>query len=273
MVVNISDLLSNLDKDPDQLLQEWRENAEHVKTFFLQEDLQKRRTENPHLFADYLKDVFLATALFMDDAMNEKLTAIDLPQTISRWFISVEDILSELEKIDKTGAACLPKTKALVFIKNHIDMNWYAELQIAYGYTATVNKKGHTPITKALIHSIYRNRNKETKQFGRARNEQEKQVMNWIIALEQASGMPALLKKSMMQVSEGNTKKLMLRSIIDSDEVHARTNKFYRSFYALFKLINPHTYFMTKEEFESQSEIISNGYQVYQAKFIKGLIR
>lgn len=270
---NFLAFLDDLDKEPNQLLREWQEAAERVKTLFLQENLHQRKKEYPDQFVDYLKEVFSATALFMDDAMLLKLKNIGLDWLVLQWMIPLEKILEELNRIELNGGVTLPRTNALVYIKGHIDASWLTDLQIAFDYTVPVNKNPFTTVIKSMFHRLYRNRNKQTGQFPAAKNEGEQKVIDMILALETHTGMPELLEKSLKQLSGGNTKKTFLKSIVDSDEVHPRTNQYYRNFFPLFVLINPHIHFMTEEEFSCQFGWESTGYLEYQARMVKNLIR
>jgi hypothetical protein len=273
MDINLLAFLDDLNKDIDQLLQEWEQKAERIQAAFPTKDLQKLNANNPDQLFEFLKEVLHVTALFMENEMKGRLTAFGMERSLLRWIIPLKAILSELDKIEVSGDATLPKAAVLVYIKAHLDASWLTDLQIAFGYTDTVNKKKYSPSIKSIIHRLYRNRNKQTGQFPTAKNHVEQTLINMILFLEAETGMSELVEKLLKQLSGGNTKKIFLWLIVNSDEVHPRTNQFYRSFYWLFALINPHIHFMTEDEFYSQTDWISQTYPEYQAKTVKNLIR
>jgi hypothetical protein len=264
---------------PEEMIHYWTCRAAEEKYQFLHTDLTalKKRDEAEYLF--YLNQVYAALAFFPFKEVRKKLASEGFTLFYQQWFIPLSDILKELENIASDREVEFGEPHPLILIKAHINNKIQRDLLLWQNYTSPLNGKRHTTLVKKVFYNLYR---KRTYHAGKPLHLEEEHeiVMNKIInELEKIIGDSEMARKIILQITDGNTKKIFLRGIVEDCIEHPRTDAFYRRFFRLFRLICPDEELWGKEEFNEisirngeDSLYLETSYKSYQAKRIKDII-
>lgn len=274
MTINFNDPLFLSDSHATDLIESWHADAELLKDCFPIEQLLAFKQKPSSLpLALALKTFYLAVSLFPDDEVRERLEKIGLSRSLhQRWFIPLSDLLEAYRLLTDDGYVQLSLSNVLIATLGHLRIKINTDLMIWLGMTAELNDKLYATRLKKDIYTLYR-RLKNGPSSIRPLTAYEEALLEIITRLEEITGDPKEARKLMLQFSAGNTKKNLLRWLVESATAVKRDNAFYRRFFPLFKLLCPDEVMLSEEEFKMSEQHWTKSYAAYQAKRVRDLIR
>lgn len=208
-----------------------------------------------------------------------KLKERGFTKEVRQWFIPLNEINKEIERINSIEGMYINPYKAVLLIEQHLIAKLLDSIliflkkktnRIKSGYEYNL---GHAGIFKFFtkLNKSKKDGKKITYKPGEARFH-----LLYIGIKQQYNMTDKEAQKYILDLSRGKTEKTLLYMLFNSiskvDDYSISENQFYINVYDLFSLIEKN-YFNTEEEFDSSPTIIeSKSYRLHKIKQLKDLI-
>ena len=176
--------------------------------------------------------IFQNTCYYLNDDIRRFFNKINFDGELMHWFISLESILIEFNKIIERGKIIFPQGTALMSLDTYLKMRIKQEVDIWVGNT----NPRYTDVTKA--NNTFITAKKILKKNGQIDFDDEHTNQN----LEFLSNMFGQVQntRNILSFFRGDTAKFSLGMLITSSEMMTNIKngtKFYAEFFDLFRLI------------------------------------
>lgn len=255
------------------LLSQMRSEAAALKSELLNSNLNKLRSELG--VPEYLKHLFVfywGLALFPDNQIKQILINAGLKQESLQWFIPIEDIQLQINRIQASGKIKISK----YFILRHIHYHLFFKIlmQLPVNFDMITNHDGYNiPMVKKIFIDTFRRRSYGDGVPRSFKDENDLNLNSRIDGLEKGIIQTADHQKNLLKLSSGKTIDILTKIFQCFLKIGKLSEpEFCCQIYDFFRLImrDDKTMF-TEDEFLFNAGKSYRSYRIYQHKRIKDL--
>ena len=260
-------------KKDAEFLWELKRTAAIKRKLFLEYDLKEIKALKKTEKIIFLKEWYPELVFFPSPEVIERFKQLGLNSYCLRWFVDINQILREFQKIENNADLIILRSGALVFIKLYLKSKIIAELQRCFDLTAELRDNPESPFLAKILTDVYRQ--KETNHKIGIRY---KGLFNFVmhatadqmtdVAKDEKEG-----KKLALSISKGNSEKFFLKAILNY--IHCFSNnctkrKLYILLFDLFKLVCKDITLHSEEEFVNKE--YNTTYSTYKYSRVRHLL-
>lgn len=221
----------------------------------------------------FLKKWYPELVFFPSPEVIERFKQLGLNSYCLQWLVDINQILREVQKIEKKGDLIISRSGALVFIKLYLKSKIIAELQRCFDLTAELRDNPESPFLAKILTDVYRQ--KETNHKIGIRY---KGLFNFLMhaTTDQFTDLAKdekEAKKLALSISKGKSEKFFLKAILNY--IHCFSNnctkrKLYILLFDLFKLVCKDITLHSEEEFVNKE--YNTTYSTYKYSRVRHLL-
>lgn len=235
------------------------------------EDFNKQKSENPILYFETLINICFSLAFFYyDDLKYKKVKALEITDSVSRWFIGFDRIKEEFERIDGDGILVL-RNSAFIMIAHYLKSKIMMELINNAAIITGDESLRKVTILEGLKLSL-RRRNYRNKFLTSPMNQFDLFVDKMIDNVEILfDAQPKKANKLFINFHEGKTEKIHIKGLIQSLVPHKEMDgtEFAVKISGLMKLLlKDENYLLEGPEFGKGQALYGENYPRYLANRI-----
>jgi hypothetical protein len=210
--------------------------------------------------------------MFPDEEIFEKLKKLKFGTLTFKWFVSIEDILSELNRLKSIKGLFFLQNSHFTFIRYHLETSIQTSMIEGFELNIIYNKVETNILQKGFSNEYNRRLyNQKKKQIPKMSRYQE-YVSDMINKMEMATNNKKIAKDLMMQPMRGNTAYYysMLSDFL-CDGISQR--KAFEEMFPLVKLIMKNERFLSEDEFMEKKDVGYLGvYKDYKISRVKKIL-
>lgn len=177
--------------------------------------------------------------LFPDKSLMDQLTILGLTSRSQRWFINIDDILKQFDRLEKNENIFIDKPLTLLAILDHLNIKFKSDLLNEFDFFKQYDKKKESNIVHREMSLLIDKLNAQDKKNTTLKlpNHFAKQFIQNMKNAEAALGKENIkeYRKEMRKLSSGDSKAFVSGlKIMYSGE---NKNEFYTELFDLYKLI------------------------------------
>lgn len=201
-------------------------------------------------FTDFILDL----TLFPDDEVLNKLRELKFANHSLRWFVKIEDILKEIERLNNLKGLFFLPNPYLFAITSHLQVKLFISLIEDFELISIYNNSDTNIVYKDYAER-YRRREYNEKKMQTPKMDFFEKIMNnfYDIIEKTIDNDKVLAKKMMLQPLKGNTS--IYYTILDSFHCEGISkNKVYKELFPLLKMIMKDYELLSEEEFATKDK-------------------
>lgn len=220
-------------------------------------------------FIDFIGDL----ALFPDDGVIKKLKELRFASQSLKWFVKLEDILKEIERLKDVKGVVFSSNLYLYSIATHLYIKLIINTIEGFGLNTTYNN-AETNILNKDFAERYRRREYNDKKKQTAKMDFFERMINKMLDnFEKAFSSEVSSKQLMLQYSKGNTSTCLTSLNIFNNNGISRS-KFYIELFPLIKMILKDSKFLSEEDyFAKKDDKYSAKYSNYKLARVKRIFQ
>lgn len=250
-----------------------RKKAENAKTLLNGDDLRLLKKSNPSLFYERILFICKNLILFADRSTIIKLRTLNIPLTLTRWLIPLEDILNELNPLSKKRFL-IRKNAVIKTVILYLGSKITTELEKKAGSILKLHKDTK-PDLKQIIVNYYRRNQYATKRSFNIHDTFNNLSTEKIIGLNEKLKINKKSKQFFLNLIKGKTESFYLKKLPNCyTPTRPMSQTLFLSFLApFFRVICKDRRIWTKAEFENRPSSYENDYNRYLAIRIRKITR
>lgn len=277
-IPNLADL-SNDDYSElyKNLIDNLKKNAINAKKILLSEQFEtypeNGSNDDKSAFLSQFTDIFGDLVLFPDDEVINKLKELRFSSQSLKWFVKLEDILNEIERLNNINGMNFYPYIYLHAIALHLHTKLMISSIEGFGLNVFYNN-AETNILYKLFADLFRRREYNDKKNQIAKMDYfEKQINTMVDNSEKAAGSKFLFKQLFLQHIKGNTSQfIFLLDVFVNKEISR--SKCYIELYPLLKLILKDSKFLSEEDYyASKDDKYAANYSNYKLARVKRIFQ
>lgn len=277
------DILDKKDGTPlRNTIQKLKQKSKISKAQFLNHDLSKLKTkpENYVTFLHTITGYYQQFSLFPDEEIIDRFRFWGIPRPQLKWMIPIDEILNELNELGRNEKFILSKTKAFLFIQQHLYDKIFNQI-FSWGIKTTPKK---TEIDLAKYSRLFFRRLKDGNgKLKKLKNPGEDLLQNIFSVVKNQYSDFRTFQTAYMNKVEGKTEKTYLMYILAEGIPISDISEadYLRSFFNLFRTICKDKKLLSEEQFDDRVKQIKSrrdksfydgDYNFYKARIVKKLI-
>lgn len=260
-------------KKDAEFLWELKRTAAIKRKLFLEYDLKEIKALKKTEKIIFLKEWYPELVFFPSPEVIERFKQLGLNSYCLQWLVDINQILREVQKIEKKGDLIISRSGALVFIKLYLKSKINAELQRCFDLTAELRDNPESPFLAKILTDVYRQ--KETNHKIGIRY---KGLFNFLmhattdqftdLAKDEKEG-----KKLALSIAKGKTEGNFLNDLLRSIYCFSKKctkRKLYILLFDLFKLVCKDITLHSEEEFVNKE--YNTTYSTYKYSRVRHLL-
>lgn len=259
----------------DNTIADLRVLSKEAKTELLSKEIETLKNTDITQFITKMLFISHHFLFFADQEIKDRFKSLGLPNTVTRWYIPIQKIKDEFDKINESESIQMLPTKWIYFIHQHLFMNLIDEY---YTWAGKTGKKRSGTYYNDLHNNLYnliraKNNYKNVNNYLRSYNFKMQTLPILDELIKHTSTAEA--RKTVLQSSQGKTEKIALAfAFNECSFLFAHGQQPYCDSWGLFKLLMPNRNLMDKETFElsDQFETYERNYKRYCYYSLKKVI-
>ena len=261
-----------------KLIDELKNEANEARPILLDLEykLQKidiRSEKNSPYFKDFMEMIFdlQDLVLFPDEEVLTKLKEIGVSNSVTKWFVNIEDIIHEIERLENIKGLYIFKHSYLFFIHSHLStsiiISFINEYTKRYKY-----KNEEVNVLYLSVLNLFRRREyNERKGIIGKMNYSERLINLRFDFLMKTIEDKKSFRVSLLKILKGESQFLQQGLLFHNDGISK--NRVYEEFYPLIKLVEKNKVLYSQEEFnELNDDRYNSNYSEYKKARVKKIL-
>jgi hypothetical protein len=220
-------------------------------------------------------EIIQILVLFPDDEVIGKLKSLKFSNLILKWFIPIDEILKELERLTKIDRLFFFLNPYFFAVQSHLQMKVLIALIEGFAININYNNCDTNIVFKDFADRQRRRDYNKSKGQTPKMDSFEKAMNGLNNILERQANDEVLVKKYLLQLTKGNTSGFYL--LID-DFIYAgkSRNRAYKELFPLLKMVLLDHELLSEDEFGALSNEASSydgNYSKYKTERVKKILR
>lgn len=247
--------------------------AQKVKEIFLSTDIAAFKKLDPFVYTWFLVVTYRHLVFFPDPETIQKFEEAGLKERNLQRFVPHSEIVRHLDTIDKGESFVFLKHQAFLHIKEYVETKIGYDLLQWAGFTTQYNGRYAMPKTTIFLRNFFRKRAYSGGTPLEPKNEFEQEYHEMVDNLNTLTGNEKVTRATLLAISNGRTEKIYLKEVTEDCYPRLKSDRFYRKFFPLFKLLVPDRNFPTENDIYRRQRYYGRSFPSLQSQFIRKLIR
>lgn len=208
--------------------------------------------------------------LFPDEVSLNKFRKLGLIKATLKWFVRFEDILNEIDRLDRIEGLKFDKIKSLLLIEAHLSTSIRVSVIEQFTPTGEYKKSQSNIIHKDFVDRFRRMNSKKRKI--NIQNCTYEDPLDMVMSITESRIIESnVFRNYMLKTSKGGD--LFLEELLSIFEIKGISkSKVYEELFPLISMIDKKRNYLGQSEFNNKNEIYDGNYRVYKIAKVRKVL-